>query len=455
MSCKDGNQWTVEIVDNGSTLMEAQPLSLNLTISRNEYDFCRAKFPWTVGEMMKPHTRNGDGKLYSLLRANILLNGKVVQPMLFRPDWVTYTEEQTHVDLHDLRKALEVSEVDIEYKKASLKNVYSKVVNSVPNRIIDTLNFDTEAEIDRTIYTEDSVGYNPTEAGLESNPDSINPALIPDFLRPEPSPDKVFGTISKIDFNEITALKALHKLNKKFGFTSWVNTKGELVVGVPEMNGQKHIAAPDDRRVWRYKDPQISHSRDPVKTVLVYGSWADASGVENDPRDWFGEQGDARAVGKATRTDIEEGKTISKETGAAKDSLQEIAKLTLLEETKDLHSGTISLDPETSGSEVSEVASARPGDKIRIVPSDEAANSEKDVDCRSVVNNDIYDVYEVTHNITDGGAWEASLDISIQPDIEIETDLRYYDPKEGDVTELFNSSQNGRGLATIFGIEQT
>jgi hypothetical protein len=454
MSCENQDQWSVRIMGDDGVLMEAQPLSLNLSISRNEFDFCRSKFEWSVGEMMRPHTESSAGELFGLHRADVLLNGEVVQPMLFRPGWVNYTPEGTHVKLHDLHKALDVGEVDIREDKTEIRSIYSRVINSTPNRIIDSVRFATSVNIDRTIYTEASVKGNPTQAGLDANPNSINPDFIPDFLHPKPEPDKVFGVVGEIDFENITPLKAVLELNKEFGFSSWIDNEGTLVVGVPEMDGQKHLAAPDDKRVWRYKDPQISHSSTPVKNVVIKGDWADAAGVETDPRDWFGEQGDARPVGIATRTDVDTGRTITKETGAKKGSLKEIARLTLLEETKELHSGTIKLDPETSGTRVSRVEDVKPGDKIRVVPSEESVRSYPNENCRNVVNNDIYDIYDVKHNISNGGSWLTNLDISIQPDLDIDTKFIYYNPQAGDVTEAFNDPVGDAGLSVLLGLER-
>lgn len=424
MTCK--NDWSIRVLDNNNEdiIFEARPFSLNLSISRNEYDFCRAEFPWEVGKMMKPHTRSKHGKLFDLLRADVLYDGEIVHPMLFKPDWVTYTNETTHIDLHDLHKSLDYNEVDIYVESATVKDIYTSVIESAKNKIIDTVNFSISDEFLNT-------GFSSFFDEEIENVDGYN----------------INNYLSGIDFDEETPEIALHKLNKKFGFNSWINSEGVLMIGIPETNSQNHLAAPDDNsendidKVWNYKNAKISHTKNPIKRVVVYGNWVDAAGLETDPRDWFNGDGDVRAVGVAERTDIDKGDTISVETEAKRGMLSEIAELSLIKESKKQHSGSVELDPQTSGTYQSNIENVKPGDSLRLVPNDDyfenpTATSGQigespdypDRMCGSMTHNESYDVGKVTHNVTNGGAWETNIDLMMQVRFGMDSRLTYIDP---------------------------
>jgi hypothetical protein len=422
MRCE--NEWSVRVHDSNELIFEARPFELDLSISRNEYDFCSVEFPWKVGEMMKPHTKFETGKLYNLLRGDVLYNGEVIHPFLFKPDWVTYTKDKTQVDLHDLHKALDYGEVDIYVESATVQDIYEQVINSARNRIIDTVDFSISNEFlerDFTSFFDEEI----------ENVDGYN----------------INNYISAIDFEEETPEIALRKLNEEFGFQSWINSDGVLMIGIPETNSRNHIAAPDDKakddsdKVWNYKNAQISHTRNPIRRVIVYGNWVDAAGLETDPRDWFNGNGDVRAVGVAERTDVEEGDTISVETKAKKGMLGEIAQLHLIEETKRQHSGSVELDPHTSGTFQSYIENVRPGDSLRLVPHDKlfknpTATSGEIGDepdfpsrmCGSMTRNESYDVSQVNHTITNEGAWEVDLELMMQVEFGINNQLTYIDP---------------------------
>lgn len=422
MRCE--NEWSVKVHDNKELIFEARPFEMDLSISRNEYDFCSIEFPWEVGEMMKPHTKSETGRLYNLLRADVLYNGEVIHPFLFKPDWVTYTKDKTQVDLHDLHKALDYGEVDIYVESASVQDIYEAVINSATNRLIDTVDF----SISNEFLERDFSSFFDEEV---ENVDGYN----------------INNYISAIDFEEDTPEIALRKLNKEFGFQSWINSDGILMIGIPETNSSNHIAAPDDKakddsdKVWNYKNAQINHTRNPIQRVIVYGNWVDAAGLETDPRDWFNGDGDVRAVGVAERAGVEEGDTISVETKAKKGMLDELAKLHLIEKTKRQHSGSVELDPHTSGTFQSHIKTVKPGDSLRLVPHDKlfenpnATSGEIGDDpdfpsrmCGSMTRNESYDVSNVNHTITNGGAWEVDLDLMMQVEFGVDSRLTYIDP---------------------------
>jgi hypothetical protein len=251
-----------------------------------------------------------------------------------------------------------------------------------------------------------------------------------------------------VDFNKISPLKAIARLNKKFNLRTWTSDSGYLYVGYPETNSQYHMAAPDDSRVWRYKDPQISHGREPIKSVVVEGALDDDPGIGDlaNIEGWFKKQPDAMglvvATGFATRTDIDYGKTFSvRNTGAKRDGVDEVAEAALRERMKRQNTGTITLDPELSGDSVSEIRDLRCGDLLHLIPDDsnfETPNPQSgtigngpdsDDICNDYVNNEIYIVNSVEHRVTDSGNWMVNVDIAMLPDAPVESFVRYFDPK--------------------------
>jgi hypothetical protein len=439
MTCD--HDWTIRFprINDGDPF-EIRPVDMSLKMSRQKYDFCRATFSWKVGEEMKPHTRYEGGALYGLEPVDVCYNGTAIQRLMFRPDWVDYTSEFTHLRLHDLQKSLADGVVDMQRDTVDLKSIYKEVVSSAANGLIPKLTDDNftlpESQV-RTLYKKGSA-TRTQEGELRRKANETDKT------------EKVVESDYAVDFDQISPERAIQRLNKKFRLKSWVNRDGELIIGLPEANSVRHLAAPDDHRVWRYKDPQISHGREPVKKVIVMGAWEDSPKLENDPTSWFDKDGtgDARVIGVAERTDIDYGSTFSvKSTGAKRNAVAEVARLALIERMKQQNAGTVGIHPELSGTEVSNPLDLATGDLLHLVPNDDyfenpTATSgrigdesyDRDAVCGSITRNEAYLVSEVEHKVTDDGEWQMYADVGMYPDERvrdsIEAGMAYFDPTE-------------------------
>jgi hypothetical protein len=439
---------------------------MSLKTSRNDLDFCRAKFSNEVGEEMKYETRFADGKLSERKVATFRYDGYKVQEYLFSPDNVTYGRNYTHITFEDLQKSLDDGIIDTQKTEITLHEAYQNVFDKVDNDLIDTLVFNLSEEQQKALVgggavfpgTPDNEG-SPFAGisqlrGLEGRARRL--AFHNVVSEIEQSENyKLLDSFFAIDFNKISPLKAILRLNKLFGLKTWISRSGSLHVGTPETSNIKHLAAPDDKRVWRLKDPQISHGREPIKTVIVQGAWQDEAGVPG-PRDiveWFSNNdgsgvGDAVAYGYASRTDIQYGQTITiKNTKAKKDALPKIARSKLREKMKQQQTGTVEIDTRISGEEVSKLERVRPGDFIHLVPDDVhfdftyagsgsiGAGEQTETECSSMVDNDIYLITEVEHNQQDSGHWSIFLDIVMYPTAPIGSQLIYFDPETGEIVD--------------------
>lgn len=468
MSCD--SQWTVRFHDkHGDGPLEARPAEMSLQMSRVDYDYCRLKFPREVGDVMKQHTRYSSGALNGRIHADVCYNGDAVQRLMFRPDWVTYGHQFTHVKLHDLQKALADGTVDIQRDSIRLVDIYQEVVSAADNRLISHIKFSglPEEQV-REIGTVRSRQSDPAGAtgggsdrdwqdagsstSIESNRNYNHAAENSQYTDDEDGPDDVVSeTIDAdfaVDFDSISPEKALTELNKKYNLRSWVDPEGILVVGLPEDSNIRHIAASDDERVWRYKEPQISHNREPIKSVMVEGAWVDEPGLDLDVTEWFDEGGtdDVKAYGLATRNDVNSGSTFMVNSSKAKrDALQSVAELALKEKMKQENAGTIEIDPAISGTRITDPITLRVGDRLHLVPPDElfysATHSTGEIGdppdhpekvCGNVINNEEYIVTGVTHEVNNSGKWEMKADIALRPDplLPISTSVEYYEPED-------------------------
>jgi len=435
MTCD--HNWTVQFHDvNDGPPFEVRPIEMSLKMSRQKYDFCRAKLPWEVGEEMKPHTRYEDGALYGLKPVDVCYNGEPIQRLMFRPDWVDYGSEFTHLQLHDLQKALGDGIVDMQRDSVALRDIYDEVVFSADNKLIDEIGYTVPGSENRAIYGRSSqqrTARQQRTGQREQTKDVVNS----DYA---------------INFDQISPEKALQRLNEKFRLKSWVNRNGALVVGLPEANAVRHIAAPDDERVWRYKDPNISHGREPIKKAVVKGAWMDEPGIGSisdgvdEVASWFNgdDQGgaDVKAVGVAERQNIDYGsRFVVKNTKAKRNALSHVARLALKERMKQQNAGTVEIDPELSGTEVSNVVNLSSGDLLHLVPNDDYFDNptatsgvigdspdNPEAVCGGFVNNEVYLVTGVEHTVTEVGEWQVYADLGMYPDVGIESYMSYFDP---------------------------
>lgn len=443
MSCSNENNWTIKFpAANG---FEVRPIEMSLKFSRSKYDFCHGEISYEAGEVMKPETRHSDGLLYDISPVEVRYDGNVIRYLMFRPDWINYQDDRATFDLKDLHKSLSDGTVNIQQNSAKLRDIYEKVVESAPRQAFKDIKFTLPDSQVRTIYgkNEFKSAVGPSAAEREAESEITKDVLESDYA---------------IDFDEISPERAIQRLNEKFNVYSWVNRAGELVIGLPEANRQTHIAAPDDSRAWRFKDPNIRHGREPIRKVTVEGAWVDEPGIGgyddaiDEVASWMGladdnEKGgaDVRAMGYAYRNDIDYGKEFTiKSTKAKRDALSSVAKLALVERMKKQNNGNITIDPGLSGTEYSNPIDLNPGDFLHVVPDDRhfddptadsgsISNPIEDTSeiCGGYVNNEIYLVSGVEHKIDRNGDWKIHADLSIYPDVEIKTLTMYFNPETG------------------------
>lgn len=466
MSCK--HNWTVKFqptprdtfiftdipMEEASGLpFEFRPITMNLKLSRKEYDFCRITASSDVGDVIQPHTQNKFGKLHKMIPVDILFNGEPIHRMLFRPDWVDYGDNRTHIQLHDIHKSLASGDIDIQRKTVQVKEIYKDVIAGADNDLVPKLgkeNFSLGNKSLRKIYGKkpDTILNTAGTAGTGGRNENERRRIE------QSDTEKIAESEIAIDFENITAEKAIQRLNRKFRLKTWATGNGEIVVGFPEADNIEHLVAPDDDRVWRFKDPQISHGREPIKKVYVEGKWFDEPGWGGIDEAVAGIAGvfggggregmDVKSFGIAERTDIDYGTIFAvKSTKSHREHLPDIAEVALKQRMKDLNNGTVEIDPAASGTIRSHPIDLKPGDKLRMVPTDipfdnptaNSGNLFDDLDnpgavCGNIVQNESYLVSEVEHNLTKGGDWQIYADIGIVNEVPIKSRLDYYNPDD-------------------------
>lgn len=446
MSCNDN--WTIKFPEaNG---FEVRPIEMELRISRTKYDYCSAEFSFEAMEQMKPETRNSDGLLNDINAVEVLYNGQLAQKLMFRGDWVKYGDKFAEVELKDLHKSLSDGEIDLQRKSLTLKDAYKKIINEAERDMfgdsLDDSNFTLPESQVRTVYGQAAIGYgNSQNFRLKERAEA-------DITK------KVLDSTYAIDIEGESPERAIQILNKTFNIHSWVNREGKLMIGVPEAKRQiTHVAAPDDSRVWRFKNPNITHNREPIHRVVVEGAWVDTPGIGggqdfiDEIGNWFDDNNskgaaDDRAMGYAENQDVDYGKTFAiKSTKAKRDALEKVAELAMIERMKENNSGEVGIDPVISGDEISSPIDATPGDLLQMVPEDDYFE-EIEIDsgsidnpledtskvCGGYVNNEIYLISEVEHEIDRLGDWNINLRVSLFPQSEIKTYTDYWRPDKGD-----------------------
>ena len=456
--------------------LELRPISLNLKLTRAGYDFARAKFPVEVANHIEAETESKDGGLYGLTVVALCYKGNVVKQLLFRPDFVTYDSDHTRMEFHDLHYTLESGSVNLSEEAITIYGAYSRVVEAASTDIIPPLeiekNFQLPDNIPRIAWGSDIPPVSFTGEGntrSEEYEELLNRGEYPPgYFREkdnESGPDferndthLFVDSDNAVDFDGMTPQKAIEYLNQTFKVRTWVNREGELIVGLPEANDITHIASKRDSRVLRYKDPTISHAKEPIHAAYVEGPWADEAGIKDfgdlvdglivDPTepipdpDW---DHSIKLYGVAERTDVDYGKQFITKTDASEDNLRAVARLALEQKMKNVHSGSVEIDPRLSGTSRTNVLDLRPGDKLNLVPNDKYFNNPdadsgnvndkppQDEICGNFVSNETYLVNEVEHNFKKNSSWFVNADVAIFPDIEINTSVIVYNEEEREI----------------------
>lgn len=437
MTCETGT-WSIRFPSVAGTdgPFEIIPTELNFTRTRGDFSIARGVFEPEIGGIMKPHTRFADGALNRNVLVEVLHDGEPVYTLYFKPDFASYGQDKTFIEFHDAQETLDSGVCDKQWSVVTLREAYEYAFEQrTDESLVSELKFSVPDEV-------------PTKLiGQQVTRHRFNRRMIRRIE--QDSTERLAETAYAIDFDKISPLKAIWMLNRKFRVTSWVDSDGVLWVGFPEAMSNYHIAAEHDTRVWRYDadEVQIKHPREPLQQVHVEGAWVDDPGLDTDVVKWFnkGGTGDVRAVGVAYRTDIDYGESISYTNMKAKrNALPGIAEAIFRERMKDANSGTVQIDTAFSG-DFTDPAKVTPGDLIHLVPDDDyfvdpqidsgEVGDEPDIDpsC-GFVNNELYFVKEVQHDISHG-FWSLTLDVGMYPDevvgedAVVDSTMRYFDPK--------------------------
>lgn len=453
MACD--NDWTVRFpnIVTGGDAFEIRPISLNLQINRTDYSFCRAKFHTDVGKEIKPHTREtGSGLLSGMHPVEVCCDGDPVQTLLFKADFAQYGTSYTHLEFEDLHYALDTGTIDATWQSTEVRDMYERIFEKRENKDVVT-----------------DIEFGIPEG--DENVDSLIPAVY--------TGASIVGASQTLDLEQVSPLEAILRVHEITGLSSWFDEEGTMFVGKPEEVPQYHIAAPDDPRVWRYNSEEVSirHPREPIYQVVVQGGWVDEAGVggHEDAISFFNpwssdgalSAGDFKAHGHAWRTDVPEGRTKYIQSDSTDtESLEATAASQLHESAKQSHSGRIEINVQHSG-EYTPLTSPRPGDWIHVVPSghhidpsepdfglqkygyydtDDSLATAGEVGeephdlggCNTFVNNDIYLINDVRHNLNDNGTWSITLDIGAYPDFTYKTTTRYFDPHNEEYVDESN-----------------
>lgn len=446
MTCNLDDDWKF-IFDtrDQNAVLAVRPISMNLELSRTEYDYCRAKFDPEVGEKIKPYTQDSHGVMNELVRVRVQCGQHLIQNFIVRPDYIKFGIDYTHIDLHDMHESLSNGLVNMQRKSASLYSIYKEVYNEANTPFLAGIKF-------RGI-PEDQEDFLLARNGPRDNPAGVRSGEEKRARREAAERNtKLIESENAIDFQNLSPEKAITRLNQHFRLTSWINKSGYLVIGSPSIAENVHMAAPDDERVWRYKDATITHGREPIRKIVVVGSWIDEAGwggweeTASKIASFAGGGGDSdgadvRIVGIAKRSDIDYGDVaVIQSPGAKKGGIQEIAETELRRRMAEKYSGSVEIDPNLSGEQVSNLRNVYPNDFIRLVPNDKyfhdpsydsGSISDKpatDEICGGFIHNERYHISGVQHNLSEDGNWSITLDTGLLPNVEILTHTEYYDP---------------------------
>lgn len=446
MKCDIG-EWTVVFPHiNSDNPFTIKPRSLTMKQSRGELDYCRAEFPANVGYHIMPETQGDEGVLLDEELVEIYRNDKLVHSYLFEPNNVRYGDHATHMELIDLQQSLDDGVVDMQRGKVYIERIYNDVFEKRKNKdIITDLKFSIPENMEFGRFKDTDISSSVPWVDIDGDGIKENEAH---------KVGSITNIQAEVEFDEISPLRAIWKLNKKYRLQSWIDKNRTLWVGIPEAAGNFHVAAQNDSRVWHYEDEQIRTPKRPIKELTVWGKFFDEPGVGStgDIIDYFDPDkthADLKPMATAVRTDIQHGetKTIHK-SKLSWDGIEDYAKVALYEEMKKQNSGSITINPMKS-TEFTPLHSLSVGDYITVVPDDRYYQgpwhvSTGDIEefrirygrgdfkdkCGTPTPNELYNITEITHNI-EGGHWSIDLDIGMYSlDAPVQSQFRFFDPQE-------------------------
>jgi hypothetical protein len=457
------NRWTFHFPKTSGTHggFEIAPYEMTFKMRRGEFDFARAQFNNQVGDMIQKHTdpKNDDAQLVEAQPVEIMFNGERLHTLYFAPDYVTYGDDATHIELHDMQESLDTGIVDKKWGEVSLQDAYKYVFEKRNNNLLKDIKFSIPEQVDTQL----------TPSRINTGPVPIIRVPVDTIIEREGGEnERVIKGKYTLDFDNISPAKAIWKMNKQFGLLTWTDEDHNLWVGTPETMMTPHIAAPDDTRVWRYDSDavNVSHPKDPIYAVIIEGRWMDEEGIgsTDDILDWFTQTGESEAIGNsdddenergfgdyraegvAVRPNVDkrEGRVIKKkDVDAKKDSLDDLALKQLREESRSQNNGSVDIVPELSGEEVSRLVDLDIGDVLQLVPNDDwfkipqqdsGSLNGPDPDIEPPfgghVHNEAYNVNGITHELSQGN-WTMNVQISMFQDMQVGSFLRFFDPRSG------------------------
>ncbi|QRD99652.1 hypothetical protein VOLN27_25 [Halorubrum virus VOLN27B] len=453
MRCEDADitfAFIGEDNDLDNPILEIRPLTMDFQQNMGKFDFVRSKFSKGVAEHIEGAVSEEGGILNRPRPVVIKFGDLPIHRMLYLPDGVQFGVHNVHIELHDVQKHLDRGVVDYQRENVTLEEAYRYVFNQrdTSNGVMfDDIKFSVPEEAyDELIRWHRSkdpiIG---TSAGMSEEvvkyADIDGDGLVTPKEAQIAEQENVKNIIDghyALDFKQISPWDAILEMNEMFGVTTWAGVDGNLWVGSRSSTGIDHLAAPDDPRVWKLLDYNITPPRDPIMKVVVRGKQV------HDPNDSLADNigqfinttrniKDFRMEGVAERPDLDYGRVIEPEDlDAAADGLKEIAKRRLLNEQRKQWSGNIELLPSYSGDSWTDIRRVRIGDNIVTVPPE-----NNDSGCRSNIQLERYSITGVHHTLTEDGEWTLRLEVvpimdgHLHPD-HVKVYNRYFDPTKGD-----------------------
>ncbi|PSP56361.1 hypothetical protein BRC82_02385 [Halobacteriales archaeon QS_1_67_19] len=444
MTCKDTNNIHIRFPRIG---LEIRPYTVDFRIDRTEFDYLNAKFSKEVGDYLEPYTQNENAALRPPQPAEVVMDGEVSHWLYFRPQWVTYGETNCWIELHDPQKHLEYSVVDYKTDGLTVEEVYRKIIDEAnTNDIINGIEFDIPENAESHVPEETLSGPGGMPLmGPFMEPESFLDAgnRVVDLWRDyDEEPDyrpsqKITESKYKFDLRNKNALESIHTINNELGLESWMTHEGILKVGRQIVDHTTHVASSNDSRVWRYSDVELMPPSTPIRMVVVNGGMIDAPNdtKEEDRLESVAEflwpttdhEDDLIAQGVAQRPDVLDGKIVSIDAPElSRDALEARAYQVLASEMMNNNSGTVEINPDTSGTEITDWRNVNVGDFLQLIPAED--EECKDIDRQVVL------ISGIRHNV-DGGSWNIKLNIQKWANPATQTTLRYFSP---DSTNYYN-----------------
>ncbi|MFB6188074.1 MAG: hypothetical protein ABEI86_14590 [Halobacteriaceae archaeon] len=432
MTCNKESQATFEFPEIG---LEIKPFTVDYRQNVGKFDYAQATFSEGVGDYLNEHIKteiaegwydpiNADKFVLSNDQPVLFkLDGYIVDRLYFSPDFITVGDTTT-IEFHDPIEYLQGGVVDIKDEDINLKDIYRRVFNyrkKSGNQIFTDIKFTLPDNI-----TENIIGRDGAAAGMAQ--------FRQNRAKAQDEDTRLFESGESVDLSDVSPLEGIVNLNNLFGLSAWADDYGTLWIGSRESVSGYHLAAQNDDRVWKISTPHIAQPRKPVKQVTVKGAYIDGS--QNAPGTESLEEiyqflddnssqkdDDYRSVGIAKREDIEYGKTFSFDAkDANRQALPIIALKKFYQKRHESKNGSVTINANDSGTEVSRINELKLGDIIELVPPTGS--------CGDTFKQDFFRVNGITHRI-DGMQWMIDLDIQVFVDESISSELKFLNPRNG------------------------